>query len=579
MSHKRNSPSQEWPPNKEGMKLSSSAQTSRRDRQKKLGAFYTPPELAQIIVEWAIRDPKDTVLEPSFGGCCFVNASWDRLRRLGTKSPFKKLHGADIDRTAFIHLRKHFSTQRFERRFVKGDYLLLQDNTFLTRKFDVIIGNPPYISYSALTPKQRSQYQYELRRHGVGLKGRPSLWAYFVLASFARLKPLGRMAWVLPWAYLHSSYGVQLQSIIRKHFSTIAAFAIEESLFLSEGTKERSVVVLADGYSSGSIDTKDNVTFCANFKEFCRQFPGLFSDKPVPLTESIINVCVRKKAEKNLQQSTLARHLRPLGDFGTIDIGVVTGDMKTFMLTKVVAQSLGLGKHAVQTCLVRSQHVPGLVLSESDINRLDLKGLPTRLLTLPSDEPLPREVKTYLEARCPPHAIIENATFRKRRIWYTIPKQTPPDGIISYFSNRGPRLIINECQSAATNSMFCLWLNQRLDHDETYNILASISLSMLSGVGRSYSEIYGGRSGNSALKLGVGVLRNMPVFVAPVNCENETRVALAASDRALRDGNQAAAAQIANRWLRDVSGARYAVQNIEAAAAAMLRLRTGGSAC
>ncbi len=529
------------------------------------------------MVRWAIRDPADTVLEPSFGGCCFVNASWDRLRTLGNKSPFKKLHGADIDKTAFVHLRGRFTTQHFDRRFVKGDFLLLPDNAFVAHKFDAIIGNPPYIGHTALTHEQKRQYKHELQNRGLTLKGRPSLWAYFVLASLARLKPQGRMAWVLPWSYLRSHYGAQLQSILRQHFSKILVFAIEENLFLSEGTKERSVVLLSEGYSADPTNTDETVQYCANIQDFRRRLLSVINDGDATLDSTAVAYCTRSKAESKLQRSNLTPHLRSLGELGTIDIGVVTGDMQTFMLTKSAARDLKLRKSALQTCLIRSRHVPGLVLRECDINSLDAQAVPTRLLTLPPNKPLSPEVKNFLQSRWPPHSVLENATFRKRNIWYAIPRQPPPDGIISYFTNSGPRLIINHCHSAATNSMFCYWLNDQFNDDEKQTVLASITLSMLSGIGRSYSELYANRFGNGAIKLGVGALNRMPVFIAPGKHSQITHTALIEADQALKIGNKTAASQIANLWLRNISPSPRIVQEMETAAASMFHARVGGS--
>src|SRR4051794_3824541 len=52
-------------------------------RQKSLGAFYTPPELASKLVDWCVRTPADTVLDPSFGGSVFLRLARDRLLALG----------------------------------------------------------------------------------------------------------------------------------------------------------------------------------------------------------------------------------------------------------------------------------------------------------------------------------------------------------------------------------------------------------------------------------------------------------------------------------------------------------------
>src|SRR4051794_28848387 len=64
-------------------------------RRKQLGAFYTPAEMAEKLVAWAVREPADRVLDPSFGGLVFLQAAEARLRALGAKRLPEQLLGAD----------------------------------------------------------------------------------------------------------------------------------------------------------------------------------------------------------------------------------------------------------------------------------------------------------------------------------------------------------------------------------------------------------------------------------------------------------------------------------------------------
>ncbi|SHL98956.1 N-6 DNA Methylase [Hymenobacter psychrotolerans DSM 18569] len=65
--------------------------------KKQNGIYYTPDLAAQILTRWAIRQPTDIVLEPSFGGCGFLTATRDRLLEIGNKQPQDRLYGCDID--------------------------------------------------------------------------------------------------------------------------------------------------------------------------------------------------------------------------------------------------------------------------------------------------------------------------------------------------------------------------------------------------------------------------------------------------------------------------------------------------
>jgi hypothetical protein len=69
--------------------------------KRKLGIFYTPVRVTEILCKWAIRNSDDIIFEPSFGGCGFLESSHQRLLTLQSKSPIKQLFGCDIDTNAF----------------------------------------------------------------------------------------------------------------------------------------------------------------------------------------------------------------------------------------------------------------------------------------------------------------------------------------------------------------------------------------------------------------------------------------------------------------------------------------------
>ena len=59
------------------------------------GGYYTSPQIAAWLANWAIRKPSDTVLEPSCGDGVFLEAAASRLIQLGgsTKSIATSLAG------------------------------------------------------------------------------------------------------------------------------------------------------------------------------------------------------------------------------------------------------------------------------------------------------------------------------------------------------------------------------------------------------------------------------------------------------------------------------------------------------
>ena len=81
--------------------------TTSTDRQKQLGAYYTPRDLASKLIDWAIRSPTDRVIDPSFGGFVFLELARDRLLELGSGADQLGglVYGIDVDEEALLVAR------------------------------------------------------------------------------------------------------------------------------------------------------------------------------------------------------------------------------------------------------------------------------------------------------------------------------------------------------------------------------------------------------------------------------------------------------------------------------------------
>ncbi|TOM80467.1 SAM-dependent methyltransferase, partial [Vibrio parahaemolyticus] len=217
-----------------------------------MGAYYTPAALSQVLADWAILQADQDILEPSFGGCGFFESSIARLHELGCSTPEKQLYGVDIDEHAFEILNKKFSKSvDVNQRFILKDFIQVKPIEFSVHKFDVILGNPPYVSMHNMTDEQRLSCDNVLRnspfsKHTMGRNA--SLWAFFLLHSLEFLKEGGRVAWVLPSSLLHADYAEKLVQIHQRHFEKIKVLKLAERFFKEEGAQETSIILLAQGF-------------------------------------------------------------------------------------------------------------------------------------------------------------------------------------------------------------------------------------------------------------------------------------------------------------------------------------------
>lgn len=141
--------------------------------RKARGAFFTPAALADFVSRWAIRTPVDTVLEPSCGEAAFLTSAATRLDELHSPRTRPQLEGIEI----------HEPSAQAAARLVKatGRAASIRVDDFFEvpskRRFDVVIGNPPYVRYQDHSGAARLASRRAALRGGVGLTGLASMWA------------------------------------------------------------------------------------------------------------------------------------------------------------------------------------------------------------------------------------------------------------------------------------------------------------------------------------------------------------------------------------------------------------------
>src|ERR1700759_46601 len=124
--------------------------SAKAERQKSLGAFYTPPEMAKVLTDWAVQSPQAHVLDPSCVGQVFLWAANSRLRELGASrsGSRRQVFGVDLDSEAHrdaVQTASHETPAR--QNLIEGVFFSLPPAELPS--FDAVVGNPPYIRYQA----------------------------------------------------------------------------------------------------------------------------------------------------------------------------------------------------------------------------------------------------------------------------------------------------------------------------------------------------------------------------------------------------------------------------------------------
>jgi len=116
------------------------------------------------------------------------------------------------------------------------------------RRFDRIVGNPPYVSISRLPPSLRrtAAQVHDIDNAAIGYGA--NVWYAFVLVSLRLLKAGGSLAFVLPSAVEFSDYSAAVRATVRSKFARLELYTCKRPLF-SE-VKEGTVVAIARDFES-----------------------------------------------------------------------------------------------------------------------------------------------------------------------------------------------------------------------------------------------------------------------------------------------------------------------------------------
>ena len=467
-----------------------------QDTVKLRGGYYTSPEVATWLCQWAIRGIADQVLEPSCGDGIFLCAALDRFAALGACSPVrqsKNLTGVEI-----VPEEAEAARQRLYSRFGPGVSDLVQTGDFFDswqrsrkRAFDAVIGNPPFIRYQNFPEPYRSRAMSIMTELGLKQNRLTNIWVPFVVAATASLREGGRLALVLPAELLQVSYAAQLRSFLTDRFSAIDIIACNELFF--DYAEQEVVLLLADGaLSVPSTDNNCRVTMTETrtVGELIGRSPDVVLAKATPKT-------IRHDSEKWLKylltnsEIALMRELRQvpeittLSAYASVDVGVVTGRNSFFVLNGQHLLDLELEEYAIPL-VSRSVQLHGAFLSPDDWQSLSDAGDRVHLLHLSPlngkslEEPISRYIRMGEE-----QGVHEGYKCSIRSPWYAVPSVWQPDGFLFRQIYDFPRSVLNCANATSTDTIHRLRCEVQPEQvvTNTYTYLTAASAEI---EGRSY---------------------------------------------------------------------------------------------
>jgi hypothetical protein len=334
------------------------------------------------------------------------------------------------------------------------------------KRFDRILGNPPFVSLSRLD-RELGDASSTIRIPGAGrtVPFGSNTWFAFLCSSLYLLRNGGSIAFVLPAAWDYADYASHLREHLPIVFRDFFTFRSKRPLF--EGVQEGSIIIVGHGYRykhkrNCRIVCRDRDHLISMMRTVCC---GNRLVRPKPVTEAEVN-----------ESGT------PLGDLIDIRLGGVTGQAEYFLLTETERAALRLPLAAVRPVVSRSRHLQGAVIDESSWLKLRFGGERIWLFRPIGKIGSHPAVVDYLlrpiaEGGC------ERTRYKikNRSPWYVTPLPRRVEGFLSGMTSVGPWIALRRMKNlTATNTLYVV----RFKHARDLESQSAIALAMLTSSAR-----------------------------------------------------------------------------------------------
>jgi len=446
--------------------------------RKARGAFFTPEPLASFVVNWAVRNADDTVLEPSCGEAAFLTHAVTRLGDLGAQAP-QRVDGVEIHRASAAEAQRLVVEAGGDPRIEVGDFFLSKP----TGSYSAVIGNPPYIRYQDFSGEARTRSREAALRAGVNISALASSWAAFTVHAALMLRKGGRLGLVIPAELLSVNYAAEVRRFLLNRFAKIDLVLFTERVF--PDAQEDVVLLLADGFDQGrakhmSIYQAQNAASLAETLAATTWTPKDPADKWTPSLLSVTALTT--------YNVLAASSFTTLQTWGETTLGMVTGNNRYFTMSPQEAADRGIpSSELLKLSPPGSSHLRGLMLSGDSWRALGKRGSATYLFR-PGNEPSAAAAK-YIRAGVT--AKVNKAYKCKvRKTWWQVPLVKPADLFLTYMNADTPRITTNAAKVHHLNSVHGVYLEEeRRDLGRAFLPLAALTSMTLVGaetVGRAY---------------------------------------------------------------------------------------------
>ena len=276
--------------------------------KKQEGAYYTPKYIVnyilKIIFEKLQEDKVDLkkicILDPACGSGSFLIKTYDYLLNQITDKLHKEddinsisdvqvesddkirilennIYGVDQDPMAielaqlslFLKATEKKHKLPILRNKIKVGNSLIEDSKVDPKRafdwkkefpnvmndggFDVIVGNPPYVSNWSLSKSDRKNVEYLDKKYSDVTMGHWDLYIIFIRRALSLLKKGGYLSFILPSSFSKEKYGTKLRELIVKNYSLISLIDFGTEGVFEEVARQYNIFLIKNEFNDGKL--------------------------------------------------------------------------------------------------------------------------------------------------------------------------------------------------------------------------------------------------------------------------------------------------------------------------------------
>jgi len=261
---------------------------------------------------------------------------------------------------------------------------------------------------------------------------------------------------VVPAEIIHVTHAQSLRSYLGENSQRLVVVDPKELWF--PGTLQGAVLLLAEK-RRGPRDRAEGLGIHpVRGREFLHADPETIFNTPQSMngktiegkwTRALLEPHTRTLLDSLVEEKAVCR----FDDAAEVDVGIVTGANKFFLVQDETVQQFGLEKWA-HPMFGRSDHCPGVIYDEAQHRANAAKGKPTNFVWFPDTSvEKSRTGKAYIRQGEQEH-LHTRYKCRIRKLWYAVPSVYATEVGMLKRSHNTPRLILNKLRAYTTDTAY-----------------------------------------------------------------------------------------------------------------------------